>query len=193
MTVKDFQSGKLILLSKPFDTRGKYLNLFYSLAFILGATLFLRIIIVERQPWGLFIFILVAAFAFYLAAYRFLSKAIESEKIFLNNQYLQLTRTGFLKTRTTSYDLTNISNFRHLGKPQLSKHPLAGETFDYLGFQTEQAVINEMHGDNRLAFTYLNNTITFGENIMSWEFEELKSLFRDVIGKDLTDKLETSI
>jgi hypothetical protein len=66
----------------------------------------------------------------------------------------------------------------------LTKHPLAGETFDYLGFQTEQKVISEMHGDNRLAFDYENKTVTFGENIYSWEFDELQILLYDITGND---------
>jgi len=195
MTVKDLNGGKLISLSKPFDTRGKYLNLFYFLNFFAAGTFFMRLIIVDSQPWGIIVLILVAVSVFYVAAYRFLNKALESEKILVDKNDLRLIRTGLLKSKEKSYEVSGISKFRHLGKPQLSKHPLAGESFDYLGFQTEQAVINEMHGDNRISFSYMGKTVSFGENIASWEFEELERLLYETTGKDLRrdDDVENAV
>jgi hypothetical protein len=60
------------------------------------------------------------------------------DELFINKKELQLINQGILTENIRSYDITKISNFRHLDKPELTKHPLAGETFDYLGFQTEQ-------------------------------------------------------
>lgn len=54
-----------------------------------------------------------------------------------------------------------------------------------MGFQTARQVINEMHGDNRIAFDYNGRMITFGENVYSWEFEELEVLLYEVTGNDL--------
>lgn len=42
-----------------------------------------------------------------------------------------------------------------------------------------------MHGDNRIAFDYNSKTITFGENIYSWEFEEIQYSIFMVTVKDL--------
>ncbi|MBS1916668.1 MAG: hypothetical protein JST87_10320 [Bacteroidetes bacterium] len=98
------------------------------------------------------------------------------EKIFINANKFLLTKSGFLHTQKKTYEISKITNFRNLDKPEISKHPLAGETYDYLGFQTEQQVINEMHGDNRLAFDYENKTISFGQNVYSWEFEEMQAV-----------------
>ena len=108
-----------------------------------------------------------------------------SEQLFTNKNQLQLIKTGFLTKKKKSYDTTKISRLRNLNKPQLTRHPLAGDSFDYLGFQTEQQVINEMHGDNRLAFDYEGRTISFGQNIYSWEFDELENLLSDITGIDL--------
>lgn len=108
-----------------------------------------------------------------------------SEKIFIDKQELQLIRQGLFNVSRKSFDISLISNFRHLSKPELARHPLAGETFDYLGFQTERQVINEMHGDNRIGFDYNGRAITFGENVYSWEFTELEILLYDVTGTDL--------
>ena len=184
MTIENIKDGKLITLSKPFDTRAKYLNFFYFLSFFIGGTLFTHIIITNFSKWVLVIIGLLAVFSCFIAAYRFLNKTLESEKIYVDKQTLKLIRTGFLKFQAEYYETSKISNFCHLAKPEITKHPLAGETFDYLGFQTEQAVINEMYGDNRLSFSYLGKTITFGENISSWEFTELEILFYEITGND---------
>ncbi len=49
-----------------------------------------------------------------------------------------------------------------------------------------------MHGDDRLAFGYNGKTITFGENIYSWDFEQLEILLYDITGNDFRydDKFE---
>jgi len=134
--------------------------------------------------------------AFYIGAFRFLNKILMTEKIFVNEKELRLIKKGFLNSEQTSFEISKISNFRHLEKPELPRHPLAGQTFDYLGFQTEQQVINEMHGDNRLAFDYNGKTIFFGQNVYSWDFEELDTLFYQITKNDLryddeTEKLKS--
>lgn len=43
-----------------------------------------------------------------------------------------------------------------------------------------------MHGDNQLAFDYDGKTIKFGNNIPSWDFEELQSILLVITEKDLT-------
>lgn len=184
MTIENINDGKLITLSKPFDTRGKYLNFFYFLTFFSAGILFVRLSITDLSNWILVILGLLAVFVCFIAAYRFLNKTLESEKIYVDKQTLKLIRTGFLKFRVAYYEISKIINFRHLAKPGITKHPLAGETFDYLGFQTDQAVINEMYGDNRVSFSYLGKTVSFGENISSWEFTELEILFYEITGND---------
>jgi hypothetical protein len=68
----------------------------------------------------------------------------------------------------------------------MAKHQLAGESFDYLGFETQQQVINEMHGDKRLAFDYKGNTVTFGENVYSWDYDTLKEVLQEATGTDFS-------
>jgi hypothetical protein len=186
MIVKDYEDGKIITFSKPMDSRAKILYAFYFLSFFAAAAIFLYFLLTEKDLD--IIALLVGIFgvaACFIAAFRFVNKALMREELFINKKELQLINQSILLENIRSYDVTKISNFRHLSKPELTKHPLAGEAFDYLGFQTEQKVISEMHGDNRLAFDYETRTITFGENIYSWEFEELQILLYDVTGNDL--------
>lgn len=43
-----------------------------------------------------------------------------------------------------------------------------------------------MYGYNQLAFDYEGKTIKFGDNIPSWDFDELQSILLVTTGKDLT-------
>jgi hypothetical protein len=191
MTVKDYKGGKLVILSKALDNRSKILNAFYFFL-CLGSVLIFGILLTsESNNLGSLIILILGVIAFLIAAYRFGNKAVFSERLFITGKVLEQIQQGFTK-RVYRYELSKISNFRHLDKPELTKHPLAGQNFDYLGFQTEQQVINELHGDKRLAFDYNGLVVTFGENIYTWDFDELEILLYDLTGNDLryTDQFE---
>ncbi len=184
MTIKDYQDGKLIRLSKPFDTRAKILNSIYFGAFSFAAILFIRMVLLDPITDVSLLFIFGIGGLYLFIGYKFLNKSIKTEEIIINKQILKIRKKGFLNIHETDYDISKISKFRHLSKPEVSKHPLAGESFDYLGFQTEQQVINELHGDNRLGFDYEGKIVTFGEDIYTWDFEQLEVLLYDITGND---------
>lgn len=193
MTVKDYKDGKIIILSKAFDTRAKILNIFYFSVFTIGAIAFAIIAFsVTYFSIGFSIFAAVVVIGYIVAGYRFINKALQAEKIIVTKNNLTIVKTGFLSESKESYDNALISNFTHLDKQEITRHPLAGQSFDYLGFQTEQAVINEMHGDDRLAFNYKGKKITFGENIYTWDFDQLEVLLYDITDNDFryTDAFE---
>jgi hypothetical protein len=184
MTIKDYQDGKVIYLSTAFDNRAKILNIIYFICFTGAAIGFITIPARDEKTFtfGLIIFIAIATGIYLFAGYRFINKALQSEKLIVKKNTLTISRSGFLSTKSDVYQISQVSNFRHLEKPETTKHPLAGESFDYLGFQAEQQVINEMHGDNRLAFDYNHKTIKFGENMYSWDFEELETILYNITG-----------
>jgi len=185
MTVKDHENGKIIILSKAFDTRAKVLNIFYAIIFIVAGIAFavMSVVVMSSNIW-LSIFMLGAFAVAIFAGHKFLNKSFQSEKLLVDKSNLTIIKSGLLRTTKNSYMTAFISNFIHLDNPEITKHPLAGQTFDYLGFQTEQAVINDMHGDNRLSFDYQGQTITFGENVYTWDFDELEILLYDITGND---------
>jgi hypothetical protein len=176
MKVKNYQGGTLIILSEAFDSRDKTLFFFYFLVFFvtgifsIGASLNF-----STSPAAVIISLFFGA-ATFVGAYRFINKALLSERMFIDGKDLFLITLGLTFKKRQTFDLALISNFRLLEKPEMAKHPLAGQSFDYLGFQTEQQVINEMYGDNRLAFDYEGRTIQFGKDIYSWDFDEIKQL-----------------
>ena len=191
MTITDSPDGKEVVLSKAFDSRAKILYIIYFILFTCTG-LFLGNMFISFNPESIVLIILICLIvAVYLfAGYRFINKAVQAECLLVTKDRLVIFKIGFLSNKKESYDINNIYAFRHPDKPEATKHPLAGQSFDYLGFQTGQQVANEMHGDKRLAFDYNGKIITFGENIYSWDFEALQELILDITGKDITARKE---
>jgi hypothetical protein len=185
MNIKDCEGGKLLILSKPFDTRVKFLEACYSFFFLVSFCLaFIPFFIGDLTSSGAFVW-LVAIIVSFLIFKRFANKAFLSERILVTRNEITLIKKRLFSSEKASYDIGKISHFRHLAKPELTRHPLAGDHYDYLGFQTEQQLINDVHGDNRLSFQYDGKTITFGDNLYSWDFEQLEMLLYDITGNDL--------
>ncbi len=184
MTIKDYQDGKRIILSKAFDNRAKILNSVYFAAFTLSAILFTRLVLMDTVTDASLLFIVGIGGLYLFIGYKFINKAIQTEQLLVTKDNLTIIKRGFFIAQENIYDVSKISKFRHLSKPELTRHPLAGDTFDYLGFQTEQQVINELHGDNRLGFYYDGRLITFGEDIYTWDFEQLEILLYNITGND---------
>jgi hypothetical protein len=186
ITVKNNKDGKIITLSKAFDTRDKILYIIYFAAFTFAGFIFLNEFIFSSAEItiGFILFVLAVAGVYLFAAYKFINKALQTEKLHVTKTSLTISRKGLFFPQVNTFNAAFITNFRHLAKPEVSKHPLAGDSFDYLGFQTEQKVINEMHGDNRLAFDYNGRTIKFGENMYTWDFEQIEGLLYEVTEKD---------
>lgn len=196
MKIQDHPNGKIVTLSKGLDTRPKMLHLIYFAVFFLFGLLFLRMIQtsdrIENNFW-LIVSFLVPAFLIILA-YRFANKAAQSEKLIISKDNLTLVKSGLFTSQKRIYDIKHITNFRHLAAGTVSKHPLAGDSFDYTGFQVREQLANSVHQDNRLAFDYNGKAIKFGENIYSYEFEELEVILYEITGKDLkyTEIFESS-
>jgi hypothetical protein len=83
---------------------------------------------------------------------------------------------NLFSSKRQRFERAGITQLRYVPPPELTEHPLAGKTFDYLGFQVQDQVINQMHGDNKLAFDYDGRTVAFGKNCYSWHADELKEL-----------------
>lgn len=186
MFTQSLHNGTLIYLSKSLDSRAKWLNLINFWVFFIGFVGSMAGLLLTPET----VFFIIWAVICAIAAYRFGNSASRSERLLLTKEALHIINKSWFKNNIQVFDIRKISNFRHLQKPALSHHPLAGKTFDYLGFETQEKLINEMHGDKRLAFEYEGKQITFGENVYSWEFDELNVLLYDITGNDLRYKDE---
>lgn len=107
-----------------------------------------------------------------------------SEILLISPASLQLTKSGFLSKKVQSFNPKLIKQLFYLQRKEVTKHPLAGESFDYFGFQTQQQMINELHGEDKISFEYEGKTVAFGEHVYSWDFEEIEKIFKEYIGAD---------
>jgi hypothetical protein len=178
MKLTAYRDGTLITLSSPLGSRDKILNLFYFIVLFSFAGIFIKMAIRNTGVIEGQILCTVFGLASLIASFRFANKTMTTEELFVNAKEFQIIKRAFLVQKQV-FELSSITHFRHLEKPETARHPLAGESFDYLGFQTQQQMINEMYGDNRLAFDYNGKTVSFGQNVYSWEFDEISGVLKE--------------
>jgi hypothetical protein len=178
MQIQKDGNGMIITLSQAFDSRLKMLNLLYALFFFFSGHYFVFLdFFTTNNNTGATIIATFAAIAFYIASFRFFNKAILFEKLQINAHEIRWMEKSLFKSKAVSYDIKEISNFRFIEKGTMAPHPLAGQSMDYLGFQTQEMMISQLGGDNQLAFDYRGQTISFGADLYSYEFDEIKSVF----------------
>jgi hypothetical protein len=163
---------KTLVFSKPFDTRAKLLYSFYCLLFLSQGVGF-AFLLLETSSVFLTILLAVVSLLAFITAYRFGNKMLFSERATIDNSNFIFIANGLFNIKKIVFNRSKINNIDFLTKPSLTEHPLAGKSFDYLGFETQGKMINELHGDNRIAIDYNGEVITFGESLFSWHFEEL--------------------
>ena len=124
MTIQDQADGKLAILSRPMDTRPKMLNFAWFVVNIFSAAFFIHRAMYEEKT-GLMAFFIVLAIVFFIVAFRFINKAAMSEQLFVGSGELRVIIKSFI-TKTHVFDLVEISNFRHLPKPESTRPTDAG-------------------------------------------------------------------
>ena len=178
MQIQKSNNETVIILSQAFDSRLKMLNLIYGLVFFLSGDYFVfNLLQPTFDDTATKIFEICFSIAMYFACYRFFNKALLIEKLYLNEHELRWVEKGLFKSKTISFDLKEIANLRFVEKGAMAPHPLAGQSMDYLGFQTTEKMVNQLAGDNQIAFDYKGQVISFGADIYSYEFDEIKSIF----------------
>ncbi len=168
----------IITLSQAFDSRVKMLNLFNALLFFFtGLFIMYNGFHADRNNTGLIIMATVFTVVCYIASFRFFNKAVLFEKMQISNQELKWMEKSLIRSKVLSFDIKEISNFRFIEKGTIAPHPLAGQSMDYFGFETQEKLIGQLGGDKQIAFDYKGKTISFGADLYSYEFDEIKSVF----------------
>ncbi len=150
-------NGSVIILESPFDNKDKILSGVYLLTFIItGVGLIITTNIEKKIGFELAVFIGVGLFLF--LAFRFLNKMLQGQTLLIRANTITLINSGFLNKKVVEFDTKSIENFRFLniGNPY---------------------VFN-------LAFDYKNETIIFGKNIFSWDFEKIREAMYTIVGND---------
>ena len=172
MEKKTVTNGTLFIVEKPFDPRSKWLFAFYCIAFFALLSWYFGVIFTRVDLTSILLLVTIVA-GYIIAGYRFATNASRTSTILVTPCTIEFTEQCWFYKRKKKYDIAGISGFRYIERPVLTPHPLAGISFDYLGFQTAQQAINALYGDNRIAFDYNRETISFGKELYSWDFEDL--------------------
>ncbi|HXS37938.1 MAG TPA: hypothetical protein VN721_14640 [Flavipsychrobacter sp.] len=119
-----------------------------------------------------------AAVIYLLASYRFLARMYFHEKVVLDKDGLTIIRkTPFVQHRR-QYDWRGIGPLHYAGKKPKSDHTLKGGCFDYFGFETHEYLIQSLHHEGNLSFTYGSCVVHFARGIYSWDAEEMVHIMR---------------
>ena len=177
MIIKEKTDGVLVILEAPLDGRPKWLYFFYSLLF-LSAEIIMLITFWESDMAGISFLVYVGLIiAFFIMTVRFGNRAFASKKLWIDGEHLILIDKTWFRSSSQTFEKNKITRFLFHDRAELTDHPLAGQSMDYLGFQTEQKVINEMYGENRISFDYEGGkTISFGKDLYSWDYDNLKEM-----------------
>jgi hypothetical protein len=89
--------------------------------------------ILKSDSYFLLVFNTIAVLTFYIVAYRFVNKAFMSESILIKEDRFELIKKSFFTVKRKIFEISKISNLRFVSEPNLTKHVLAGKSFDYFG------------------------------------------------------------
>lgn len=180
----------ILTLSSPLDSRPKVFFFIQAIFYGLAAMAILGLEInFSLEMIGIFI-LSIFVMLMLIISVRFLSAAIRGEMFIIRKGSFLLETKALFKRKAIEYKFDQVSGLSYIPRSANARHPLAGNTFDYLGFQTEQQVINKLHDDDRVAFFYKGRIVTFGRDLSSWHFDELVDILIESSGNDFTIRKE---
>lgn len=126
-----------------------------------------------------------AATLYLMAAYRFLSRMMYEERLFLDTESITiLERTPFAQ-KHNRYLWREIGPLHYIGKDEKTDHPLKGRCYDYFGFETREQLIQSLHQEGNLFFNHNGFTIRFAKGVYSWHAEEMVNMMKLYAGSKL--------
>ncbi|OSZ78195.1 hypothetical protein CAP35_08010 [Chitinophagaceae bacterium IBVUCB1] len=126
-----------------------------------------------------------AAFLYALAAYRFLSRMMYREELWLDDEYMMVVSTTPFKRKVSKYSWDGIGPLHYAGKLMKTDHPLKGQCYDYFGFETQEQLIQNIHDEGNLYFNYEGFAVRFARGVYSWHAEEMVRIMKLFAGNNL--------
>ena len=130
--------------------------------------------------------ILLASGAMYmLAGYRFFSRILYTEKIFLDADTITIVKRSPFSQQSHTYQWQHIGPVHYIGHQAKTDHPLKGYCFDYMGFETQERLIQNLHQEGNMYFNHNGNPVLFGKNVFSWDAEEMVRMMQLYAGNNM--------
>lgn len=187
MIIQEQGESANVRFSDHTSKRAKVLFSIEALAYI-SCTIAMLFVAGWALQEGAFVpvaFSLVFAAAFYLAFRRYLRRVTHREELLISPDSITVVKQINGKNTTVKYSINDIHRLRFIGFVQSVDHPLKTESFDYLGFQTQQSVIDAVTTEGNMAFDYEQQTIYFGIGVPSWDAAKLNELLKQKTGGQL--------
>lgn len=126
-----------------------------------------------------------SAVLYLMASYRLLSRMFETEKLLLDKTDLVIVRKTPFSLHSARYSWKDMGPLHYTGKGQKTDHPLKGHSFDYFGFETHEHLVQSLHHDGNLSFTYNGYTVRFARGVYSWDAEDMVYIMKLYAGNML--------
>jgi hypothetical protein len=183
----DYKTGKLVRLSGTRQGPGNFLYTAMGIVFAVFSVRLLVFILSIHHELSIFVYVFLLLFlsALIMLTRMLLKRGTESEQLFIDKEILALTTAHIFSRKTKTYPLDNIYKLRFLDEAKYTDHQLKGESFDYLGFQGREKMIQHLNSDGRIAFDYEGRVVCFGKGLFSWDFNELVVTLFETSGRDL--------
>ena len=110
--------------------------------------------------------------------WRYLSRATRRERLLITEDSLAIITDANGKKEVCSFKINLTTGISFVGFQQAIDHPLKTDSLDYLGFQTEQKLINAATDEGNLALEHDGKIIRFGVGIPSWDVVQLNELLQ---------------
>lgn len=120
-----------------------------------------------------------------LAANRFLSRIFFTERLLLDQYSFTIVRKSLFSQNIKRYDWRQTGALHYEGKGKKTDHPLKGFCYDYLGFETQEQLIQTLHNDGNLYFETNEGRVYFAPGVYSWDAEEMVQMMKIYIGSSL--------
>lgn len=174
-----------INLGSRTTSRMRVLYIFEFLFTIGLATVVLFKSLSLTPPLLLWTNIIGASVLYFLAARRFLLRVSLKESIILDDRYISFVKKSLISKKTRKYDWRMLGPLHYEGQVKKTDHPLKGRSFDYLGFETHEHIIQILHKNGNLYFDTPEGRMYFAVGLYSWHAEEMVQMMRMYMGNYL--------
>lgn len=179
MQIKQEKDATVIIFDNPSGNRIKALFSFEAIFYLAAAfgSWAAALATIRNESYVAVVFSLILAVFFSIAFMRFYFKLGQKETLAINESSFTLATNANGKRSVVVYDNAGVTDLRYTGREKMLDHPLKTGNFDYLGFQTQQEVTDNLTAEGNIAFTYKHQTVRFGVGIPSWDAEKISNAF----------------
>jgi hypothetical protein len=180
--------GDRNLLIKLGNQADKRVRALYAVEFILTGTLavvFLKLSLPLDHSFFHWFASAGASVLFILATHRLLNRIFFTERLLLDQRSLTIIRKSLFSKEIRRYDWRQIGALHYEGKGTKTDHPLKGRSFDYMGFDSHEHLIQSLHHNGNLYFDCNDGRVYFAAGVYSWDAEEMVQLMKLYIGSSL--------